>query len=594
MSRNRLTLPIIQQLFTSQTITPNQLLTFCHQLASQTNDTFNIFSQLTPLDQLLQHAQESTQRYAQNTPKSMIDGVPISIKANIAVKGFPLTANSNILQDNSLGYDCVLCKKLKQAGAIIVGTTNMDEFGMGSLGTHSNNGFTVNPLPFLQDISYGDYIQRIQQGNVPCMDMNMNMNMHMHMNMDEQDQHPILLSPGGSSSGSAASVSMGSSIISIGTDTGGSIRLPAAWCGVVGLKPTYGAISRDGVVSYASSLDTVGILGPSAACVGYTLDILRNVKSPSEMAGHGEDDNDNDWYHDQVKDSTACFIDPVSSGVHTHKYEKEEEEEEEEEKECKDGHRHDTLKGMNIGIPAAFSVDGCSSQVRDAWERSVDRLIQCGANVSVVSQECISPQVVKLSLPAYYVISCAEASSNLARYDGLRYGTSFVASQQRQHQHQQQQYQQREAQFAYTRSMGFGREVQRRILAGTAVLSSDRFHTHYEGATNIRAVMTKQFQNAFEHGGGSGGGGIGEEGSIDVMLIPTALSGPPMIGGKDAKPLDSTEAFQNDVMTVPISLAGLPSISVPVDSFSMVGMQIFGPRKSEGQILRVAQALHGV
>lgn len=555
MSRNRLTLPVIHNLFLSQTITPNHLTAFCYQLASQTNDVFNIFSQLAPIDQIQQLAEESTQRYAQKRPKSILDGVPISIKSNIAVKGFSLTANSNILQ-NTMGYDCVISKKLKQAGAIIVGMTNMDEFGMGSLGTHSNNGYTVNPLPFLKDISFEDYIQRIQDGNAPLMNIG-------------TDQSRNVLSPGGSSSGSAASVSMGSSIISIGTDTGGSIRLPAAWCGIVGIKPTYGAISRDGVVSYASSLDTVGILGPSTKCVGYTLDILRNVKSETTV------EEEMDCFHDAVKDSTACFIDSVCQGEF-----KDEDEDE-------DGQ---LLKGMNVGIPAAFSVDGCSLPVRDAWERSMERLIHCGATISVLSEDCISPETVKLSLPAYYVISCAEASSNLARYDGLRYGSSYAPSPSLN--------QRRESQFAYTRSMGFGREVQRRVLAGTAVLSSDRFHTHYEGAANIRAAITKQFQHAFECGGHHG------TGSIDVMLIPTVLSGPPIVAGKDAQPLDSTEAFQNDVMTVPISLAGLPSISVPVNTldgnskengdWQPIGMQIFGPRKSERQILRAAQALHSM
>jgi aspartyl-tRNA(Asn)/glutamyl-tRNA(Gln) amidotransferase subunit A len=475
-----------------------------------------------------------------------LDGVPISIKGNIAVKGFPLTANSNILNDTStFGYDCVIGKKLQQAGAIIVGITNMDEFGMGSLGTHSNNGYTVNPLPFLKDISQSDYIAMIQRGDVPLT----------NIRLDEDAQH-VILSPGGSSSGSAASVSMGSSIISIGTDTGGSIRLPAAWCGIVGMKPTYGAISRDGVVSYASSLDTVGILGPSTACVGYTLDMLRNVKPETT---EGETD---DWY-ESVKDSTACYLDAVVGWGD----------------DCKQ--QQHPLKGMTVGIPAAFSVDGCSTQVKDAWTRSMERLMECGATISVVSQDYISPETVKLSLPAYYVLSCAEASSNLARYDGLRYGSSHSIIKTNQS---------REAQYAYTRSKGFGREVQRRILAGTAVLSSDRFHTHYEGAANIRAAMTKQFQNAFECGGVHGAG-------IDVMLIPTVLSGPPVIAGKGAQPLDSTEAFQNDVMTVPISLAGLPSISVPVDVSSgggtTIGMQIFGPRKSEREILRAAHALHG-
>lgn len=543
MSSNRLTIPIINELFTSQKLTPSQLLKFCHQLASETNPSFNIFSLLAPLDKVLQLSQESTQRYSQGTQKSILDGVPISIKSNIAVKGFPLTANSNILR-NTAGYDSILVQKLRNAGAIIIGQTNMDEFGMGSLGYHSNNGYTVNPLPFLRDFSLQEYIQRIQLGNVPQVEIGLG-----------GDTNTIV-SPGGSSSGSAASVSMGSSIISIGTDTGGSVRLPAAWCGVVGFKPTYGAISRDGVVSYASSLDTVGIIGPSADCVGFALDIIKNEKMES---GSSDSDCDGidpiDWQND-VRDSTACFLGPVSN---------------------RSGSPAD-LKGITVGIPAAFSIEGCSSQVHLAWNTAIDRLQECGATVVSVT-DTVLPETVKKCLPAYYVLSCAEASSNLSRYDGLRYGLSNENGSVPEGMNQ------REGQFASTRSIGFGREVQRRILAGTAVLSSDRFHSHYEGAASVRGTISKELKAVFAENSG-----------IDLMLIPTAVTNPPALG-PSMQP-DSTEAFKNDVMTVPISLAGLPSISIPVlmakEEHPVVGMQIFGPRLSENKVLHAARLLNGL
>ena len=552
----------------------------------------------------------------------MLDGIPVSIKSNIAVEEFDLTANSNILQNNNNhnntpGYDSRLVQKLKEAGAIIIGQTNMDEFGMGSLGTncnsnrrrdpsHSESGSesdsdsmamttTVNPLPALNYTPLGEYIDRICKEQIPSI------------NIETSSQ---ILSPGGSSSGSAASVSMGSSIISVGTDTGGSIRLPAAWCGVVGLKPTYGAISRDGVVSYASSLDTIGVIGPSAACVSYALDVMKNEKM-------NDSDNESENWQDDVRDSTACFLDPVSGWI------------DDLQMDVSDGgnaiatgatiletyaeiHKH-SLKGLKVGIPAAFSVHECSDDVQQAWQSSIEKLEDLGATVVTISDsEGISSEAVKMSLPAYYVLSSAEASSNLSRYDGLRYGLSNESNTVA----EGMKTNPREGQFASTRSAGFGSEVQRRILAGTAVLSSDRFHTHYEGAANVRATITKQLNAAFgigididiDTGDGRQASASAEEKIVDLMLIPTAITSPPSVS-PNASPPDSTEAFKNDIMTVPISLAGLPSISVPVYNHNatptsnstdksetaykhpVVGMQIFGPRLSERKILLTAHML---
>ena len=475
------------------------------------------------------------------------------------MEGFDLTANSHILSGTP-GYDCILVQKLKEAGAIIIGQTHMDEFGMGSLGTNSNlphGNQTINPLPALEDIALEEYIQRIQDANPPTLHI----------------EPEAWVSPGGSSSGAAASVSMGSSILSVGTDTGGSIRLPAAWCGVVGLKPTYGAISRDGVVSYASSLDTVGVVGPSVKCVSYALDVMRNVRGEDDV-GSSIDGDDFDVWQDNVRDSTACFLDPVSGWM--------DDDFDTNQDGNDDGIAEDSkysFSGMTVGIPAAFSVRECSDDVRQAWQNALERLEEYGATIVTISEERISPEAVKMSLPAYYVLSSAEASSNLSRYDGLRYGMSNENHQVAEGMNQ------REGQFAYTRTIGFGNEVQRRILAGTAVLSSDRFHSHYEGAMSVRATITKQFNSVFASKEGTGD----EDPSVDVMLIPTAITSPPSLR-PDAPPQDNTEAFQNDVMTVPISLAGLPSVSVPISNH--VGMQIFGPRLSEEKILLAANILH--
>ncbi|GFH46626.1 hypothetical protein CTEN210_03100 [Chaetoceros tenuissimus] len=533
MSRNRLTIPIIHKLFHQQTINPTQLSTYCLSLASSTNETFNIFSCLNSIQDIIDLSNESHERYKAGQPLSILDGIPISIKSNIATRDFPLSASSDMLEGTP-GYDALLVKKLKRAGAIVIGQTNMDEFGMGSLGSNCNRGYTVNPLPFLHDFSLDESIRNIQTLKIPSFDV---------------DREHIV-SPGGSSSGSAASVSMGSSFISIGTDTGGSVRLPSAWCGVVGMKPTYGSISRDGVVSYASSLDTVGIIGSSVTCVGHALDIIKNEKKNNNTLDLQED----------LRDSTVCFmgediIDPESTD--------------------------NSLEGLKIGVPAAFSITGCSKDVHQAWDDTIQKLEEKGATIVIIPESTISSETVKMTLPAYYVLSCAEASSNLSRYDGLRYGLSSSGDLD-----VPEGMAAREGQFAIVRSKGFGKEVQRRILTGTAVLSSDRFHTHYEGASNVRGTMTKEFNHAFGQGDE-----CSSEDVVDLMIIPTALTKPPKLG-TDVQ-IDSTEAFQNDVMTVPISLAGLPSINIPINEgdVSHVGMQIFGPRLSDKKVINTARIL---
>ncbi len=569
---NRLTIPTIKRLFESQSLTPTQLSTFCHALASQTNPTLNIFSSIAPLSSVLEQAEQSTQRYERGNPKSPLDGVPISIKSNIATSEFSLMANSDIL-NGVCGYDSILIQKLKDAGSIIIGQTNMDEFGMGSLGhnCHRGRGYTINPSPVLieykDDYSLEKYLHGVRNAQFPDSITD------MIMDLDMGDAGMKHLSTGGSSSGSAASVSLGSSMLSIGTDTGGSIRLPSAWCGVVGLKPTYGVISRHGIISYASSLDTVGIIGGSVDCVSSCLDVIRNRADRLNSNGDERDSQ----HLQNIGDSTSCFLgsvlnwkkDPDSSASNSDTL---------------------TLNGLKIGIPSAFSIEGCPAKVTHAWEKSIDALEKSGAKIEIVGEESITPEAVKMSLPAYYVLSCAEASSNLARYDGLRYGmsskestamdTGSITSS-------------REEQYSLTRSIGFGSEVQRRILAGAAVLSSDRFHSHYEAAMKIRATITKQFDRVF--------GGTSSDNAIDLMLIPTALTDPPDLSPESPTP-DNTEAFQNDIMTVPISLAGLPSVSVPVlvdaiedhdgeYSHPVVGMQVFGPKLSEKLIFRAAHVL---
>lgn len=572
-SNNGLTIPLARKLFSCQRLTPSQVALYCHNLAEFTQSQFNVFSCLFPLEETLAAAAEAEKRYRDGCPKSVLDGIPVSIKCNIAVKGKPLNASSHAL-NNTMGYESVVAKKLRENGAILIGSTNMDEFGMGSLGNNCNTptgsntpGVTTNPVPYMMmnNLAYSkrsteELIHDIKSLTLPEFVINQN---HLHVS----DQ---FRSPGGSSSGSAVSVALGSSLASIGTDTGGSIRLPAAWCGVIGLKPTYGAISRQGVISYASSLDTVGIIANSVRCASLILDVLKNDERESL---------------EQLGDSTSCFIGPVSTWMDNDIFT-------DGESSCKSTSPYiSDLSSLRIGIPEAFVVKECHPQILKAWDHVIKRLEAKNATIHIISDKKISSSAVKMALPAYYVISSAEASSNLARYDGLKYGMSNV-DPDKETVHNSLDW--REEKVASIRVNYFGNEVKRRILAGTAVLSSDRFHSFYEGATKVRATIVSQFKEAFRK--------RPEDDGVDFILIPTTVNNPPSLD-KDNSILDNTEAFQNDIMTTPISLAGLPSISLPIwdkefctsiDSqleHSVVGMQIIGPKKSEERLLHVSSII---
>ena len=579
----KLTIPLARRLLQSHQISAIDLSSYCHALAHYGEESLSLaaFSHLFDSSHILAQAQESQERFQEAAKVSTmeghggtngilrpLEGIPMTVKANIATRYSNLTASSQMLKESTPGYDSHVVEQLKNAGAILIGVTEMDEFGMGSLGRNATHekGAARNPLYLGGDNGNGwsmprqqkvdDWIQSIKSQTVPQRTTN-------------SDFH---YSAGGSSSGSAVSIAHGSSLASLATDTGGSIRLPAAWTGIVGFKPSYGQLSRRGVVSYASSLDTVGIMGNSVACVADVMNVLRN---------HGsEDDGEAIGVH--VGDSTASFGgQSISLSQSTQKQE--------------------GLEGIKIGIPAAFCVEECSPHVAQAWEASIRHLERYGADIQVVSKDCVRPQTVSDSLPAYYVLTCAEASSNLARYDGLRYGMSYDASLKDMvltfstSSTILSDLNPRERQYATVRARGFGPEVKRRILCGTAVLSSDRFHTHYEAASYIRALMTQELTNAFRENKELGSDDKDE--GVDLMLIPTALTHPPNLAGEGG--IDPTEAFQNDVMTIPISLAGLPSISIPTWLSEnenccpplVVGMQLFGPRLSEERVLTVANAL---
>lgn len=564
---------MVHDLFRGKRLSPVELITYCHRIASQ--NQYNAFSHVCDLANLLSQAQSSEDRYEQNVPLSKLDGMPVSIKANIAASEFPLTASSNML--SCQGYDSKVVERLKSAGCIIIGQTNMDEFGMGSLGTLSNRGIVRNPYDcggqfFSKHIASIEYNKRddaIEQLIHIIRDTT------HHESRNDVFDNELFKATGGSSSGSAVSVAIGASILSIGTDTGGSIRLPAAWCGIVGLKPTYGSISRYGLVSYASSLDTVGIMGRSVQCASLGWDVLMNANDANDSNIHLEQN---------VSDSTACCVkQKQKQNTASMQFQTNPQQETKSNK---------PLEGTIIGIPEAFSVQGISPDIIHQWEKACHILEEQGAILKTISSKLISPELVKMSLPAYYVLTCAEASSNLSRYDGLRYGNDYDLFNNTSHVKDHDG--SREDRYSNTRRL-FGKEVQRRILAGTSVLSSDRFHSHYEAALKCRAKLTLQFNQVLEH-------------ECDAILIPASVGHPPVLqNGKtimdsvDAKHVvvDGTEAFKNDIMTVPISLAGLPSLSIPMkvtlesssESHGVVGMQIVGPAMGEESIFQIASSL---
>ena len=580
----RWSLRTVLQLLSSDQLTCEDLARYCHATAVAGEDVWKLraFSRLSAWQDIQEAAQAADERRRQGTPKSLLDGIPISIKANLAVEREALTAGSRILGEGynnnnnnnndrmigAVGYNAEIVQQLvTDCGAVCIGITNMDEFGMGSLGTNTiaGHGGTKNPLAFLgadEGIASSPLLLDILQQSTEEITAAHEEQQMVIRSTQNSTTDPYYYAAGGSSCGAAASVAHGSSLVALASDTGGSIRLPAAWCGVVGLKPSYGKISRHGLVSYASSLDTVGFMTPTTECASVVLKELTSkaqLRSPKDSTQH---------LHLTREQKNAAQQKNTSPAPN------------------KNTER--PLEGIKIGIPAAFVVEECPTEVKELWTQGAATLEQAGATIVTLAADIISPGVIQQSLAAYYVLASAEASSNLARYDGFRYGVAASVSNiedggdgttlQRQ--------------YAKTRSEGFGTEVIRRILCGTAVLSSDKFHTHYEGAAKLRALVTHQLRNALQE-------------HVNYILIPTVLSPPPRLDAKEEgsddsndTTIDNTEMFGNDIMTVPISLAGLAAVNVPFHPAStdtgssikaITGLQLVGYRLEEENLLSVAQ-----
>ncbi|MDA0712895.1 MAG: Asp-tRNA(Asn)/Glu-tRNA(Gln) amidotransferase subunit GatA [bacterium] len=405
---------------------------------------------------------------------SKIDGIPLALKDMISTKGIATTAASKILQNYIPPYDATVTKKLKDAGAVLLGKLNLDEFAMGSSNESSAYKVTKNPWD----------LER---------------------------------SPGGSSGGSAAAVAAGFAFGTLGTDTGGSIRQPAAFCGVVGIKPTYGRVSRYGVVAFASSLDQVG---PFAKDVKSAALLLETIA--------GFDENDSTSVNKIVPEYSQ-----IISG---------------------------DVKGLKIGVPKEYFVDGLDAEIKDSVQNSIDTLVSLGAEVKPISLPSTSYAVA-----TYYVIAAAEASSNLSRYDGVRYGDRLGEKDGLL------------SMYETTRGELFGAEVKRRIMLGTYVLSSGYYDAYYLRAQKVRRLFADDFAKAFAE--------------VDLIICPTTPTPAFLIGEKISDPL---KMYLNDIFTISANLAGLPALSL-MSGLSKtnlpLGTQIIGKPFDETVLLNAAFAL---
>ena len=433
---------------------------------------------LTTADQALEMAKASDARISEKKG-GVLEGIPLGIKDLFATENVRTTACSHILDGFTPPYESTITKNLWDAGAVMLGKLNNDEFAMGSSNETSYYGPCVNPW------------------------------------RRTGDETPLV--PGGSSGGSSSAVAANMCMGATATDTGGSIRQPAAFTGTVGLKPTYGRCSRWGVVAFASSLDQAGPITRTVEDAGIML---------GAMAGH------------DPKDSTSVDT-PVPDYT----------------KELAKG-----IKGLRVGIPKEYRVDGMGEEIETLWSQGIEWLKAAGAEISEVSL----PHT-KYALPAYYIVAPAEASSNLARYDGVRYGLRVDGDDI-------------QSLYENTRAAGFGAEVKRRVLIGTYVLSAGYYDAYYLKAQKVRSLIKRDFDEVFA--------------KVDVLLTPTTPT--PAFGIGEKGGADPVEMYLNDIFTVTVNMAGLPGISVPAgisDEGTPLGLQLIGKPFDEATILRGARAI---
>lgn len=428
-------------------------------------------------------AEKADLAVAEGREVDVLAGVPLAIKDNILIDSQPATAASKILENYKAVYDATVIKKLKKAGSVFLGKTNMDEFAMGS--STENSGFKITRNP-----------------------------------------HDLERVPGGSSGGSAAAVAAHMAVAAIGSDTGGSIRQPANLCGVVGLKPTYGAVSRSGLIAMASSLDQIG---PITKTVEDAAILFKAIVG-----------------RDQFDATSADSPPPLDLKL-------------------------EDIKKMTIGLPEEYFISGVEPQVIKAVEHAIEQLKSLG-----IKFKKISLPHTKYALSCYYIIMPAEVSSNLARFDGIRYGE--VSGVKRQESNLAELYKK-------NRSHGFGPETKRRVILGTFVLSSGYYDAYYAKAQKVRALIKKDFDEAFNP----------STGGVDMILTPVSPTPAFKIGEKTADPL---QMYLSDILTIPVNLAGLPAVSIPIKKLQAtsykhqdlpIGFQLIGKYWREADILAVGQ-----
>jgi aspartyl-tRNA(Asn)/glutamyl-tRNA(Gln) amidotransferase subunit A len=437
------------------------------------NPLLNVYLSLTR-EQALEQAEHVDAAAAKGDPLGPLAGIPIGIKDVLVMQGAPSTAGSAILKGYHPPYDATAVTKLKAAGAVLLGKINCDEFAMGSSNENSAYGPVRNPV----------------------------------------DTDRV---PGGSSGGSAAAVAANLAVATLGTDTGGSIRQPASFCGVVGVLPTYGRVSRYGLIAFASSLDRVG---PFAANVRDSAEILEVIA--------GAD----------VNDATSS---PLPVGNYAAESDKD-------------------AKGLRIGIPEEYFGDGLDPEVRAAVESGIEALRAAGCEIKPISLKH-----TKYAIPVYYLVATAEASANLARFDGVRYGHRSASATNL------------SSMYRLSREEGFGPEVKRRILLGTYALSAGYYDAYYKKAQQVRRILAEEFLTAFAE--------------VDAIVAPTAPTAAFKLGEKTDDPL---AMYLADIYTVTASLAGICGVTVPCGATSSglpVGMQVLAAHFDEATAFRVARAV---
>jgi len=474
MNITELSINEIISLLTEKKLSVKELVTqYINKI--EANRNLNLTSE-TFFEKALKEAEKSDNKEIKD--RLPLEGIPIAVKDLFCTKDQITSASSNMLKNFRSPYESTVTQNLKDSGAIVLCKTNMDEFAMGSASDTCNIGKVINPWT----------------------------------NINEKP-----LTPGGSSGGSAGITALNGVCFSIGSDTGGSIRQPAAFCGVVGLKPTYGRCSRFGMVAFASSLDQAGPITKSVDDAAYALKFMSSY-----------DDKDSTSSKEQMPDLFSKL--------------------------------NDGVKGLKVGIPKEYNLDNLSSEIKNLWATGEKWLKDNGAETKEINLTHTT-----YALPAYYIIAPAEASANLARYDGVKYGFRAKGT-----------FKTIDEMYCATRAQGFGKEVKRRLLIGTYVLSSGYYDAYYLRAQKVRRKIINDFENVFK--------------DVDLILTPTAPSEAFHIGEKN----DPIDMYLNDIFTVPASLAGLPAISIPAGlgiNKKPLGLQLIGKSFQEDILLRAAKTI---